>query len=166
MNVYWLIEKRRYVRTQGETKGQGPWEKREIDTAQPALIAFLNELLEQQDQALSATETVAHAAAMVEPAEDVAALHAQIAKLREDLRKVGAAYRELQAKAIPAAAPPPPPAEPGAPKSMGAEAVLSRMDNPGTDVDAIVETICKSKGYALKRFAGAVAVAFQSLSGK
>lgn len=49
-------------------------------------------------------------------------------------------------------------------RSMGATAVLSRSDNPDLDVDSIVETICNSGGYALKRFAGAVAVAFQNIA--
>lgn len=49
------------------------------------------------------------------------------------------------------------------PRDMSATATLSRMDNPGVDVDSIVEVIGSSKGYALKRYAGAVAVAFQNL---
>lgn len=48
-------------------------------------------------------------------------------------------------------------------RAMDATAILSRSDNPGTDVDAIIETIGKAKGYALKRYAGAVAVAFHAL---
>lgn len=49
---------------------------------------------------------------------------------------------------------------------FSAKAVLSRMDNPGTDVDTICETIGKAKGYALQRYAGCVAVAFQALESK
>lgn len=60
---------------------------------------------------------------------------------------------------------PKPPAAPSAPLPMDATSTLSRMQNPGVNVDSIVETIGSSKGYALKRYAGAVAVAFQSLSG-
>jgi len=47
---------------------------------------------------------------------------------------------------------------------MSASDVLSRMDNPGIDVDGIVETVSRSSGHALKRYAGAVALAFQNLS--
>jgi len=52
------------------------------------------------------------------------------------------------------------------PRDFSATATLSRVDNPGVDVDAICETIGRSKGYALKRYAGAVAVAFQILEKK
>lgn len=48
---------------------------------------------------------------------------------------------------------------------MSATASLSRMNNPSMDVDGIVEAIMTAKDYALKRFAGAVAVAFKNLSG-
>lgn len=51
----------------------------------------------------------------------------------------------------------------GAPRPMDATAVLSRSDNQGVDVDAIIEIIGKANGYALKRYAGAVAVAFHAL---
>jgi hypothetical protein len=47
---------------------------------------------------------------------------------------------------------------------MSASAALARMDNPGIDVDGICETIGKARGYALKRYAGAVAIAFQGLA--
>ncbi len=49
-------------------------------------------------------------------------------------------------------------------RDMSAGATLARMDNPGIDVDAICETIGKTKGYALKRYASAVAIAFQGLA--
>lgn len=50
-------------------------------------------------------------------------------------------------------------------RPMTGEATLARMDNPGVDVDGICETIGRARGYALKRYAGAVSVAFQGLSG-
>lgn len=50
-------------------------------------------------------------------------------------------------------------------RDMSACATLARMDNPGIDVDGICETIGKAKGHALKRYAGAVAIAFQCLAG-
>jgi hypothetical protein len=57
------------------------------------------------------------------------------------------------------------PATPPRPRrDMSAEATLSRVDNPGVDVDAIVETIGKADGYALKRYAGAVALAFREIA--
>lgn len=46
---------------------------------------------------------------------------------------------------------------------MDAGAVLSRIDSPGVDVEGVVEAIAKAKGYALRRYAGAVAVRFQEL---
>jgi hypothetical protein len=48
-------------------------------------------------------------------------------------------------------------------RNMGASDVLSRIDGPA-DIDALVETICASSGYPLKRFAGAVACAFTRLA--
>lgn len=48
-------------------------------------------------------------------------------------------------------------------RDMSAEACLSRMDGP-PDIDRIVETICTASGYPLKRFAGAVACAFNNLA--
>lgn len=46
-----------------------------------------------------------------------------------------------------------------------AERDLAAMDAPGTNVEAIVETILKAKGYALGRFAKAVAVRFEKMGG-
>lgn len=50
-------------------------------------------------------------------------------------------------------------------RDLSAEACLSRMDNPGTDVDAIIAAIAASKGYFLRRCSAAVASAFQRLAG-
>jgi hypothetical protein len=47
--------------------------------------------------------------------------------------------------------------------AMTAEAVLSRIDSPGVDVEGVVEAICKARGHALKRYAGAVAIRFHEL---
>lgn len=47
---------------------------------------------------------------------------------------------------------------------MGATAILSRIDNPGRDIDGAVELIATSQGHALKRFAAAVSLAFQRLA--
>lgn len=49
-------------------------------------------------------------------------------------------------------------------RDMSASATLARMDNPGIDVDGICETIGRARGYALKRYAAAVAIAFQGLT--
>lgn len=46
---------------------------------------------------------------------------------------------------------------------MSAEAVLSRIDSPGVDVEGVVEAIAKARGHALKRYAGAVAIRFHEL---
>ena len=45
-----------------------------------------------------------------------------------------------------------------------AERDLAAMDAPGADVERIVETILGSRGYALGRFAKAVAVSFDGLA--
>lgn len=60
----------------------------------------------------------------------------------------------------------PPPAPPKLPADGASEATrqIAKMDNPGLDVDGIVEIICNSKGHALKRFAGAVSTAFSALA--
>jgi hypothetical protein len=47
---------------------------------------------------------------------------------------------------------------------MDAGAVLARLDGGGPIVDQIVKAIHEAKGYALRSFAGAVAVRFQRLS--
>lgn len=60
----------------------------------------------------------------------------------------------------------PDPAAPRTPVETTTEATLSRIDNPGVDVDGIVEIIGASTGWALKRYSGAVAVAFQMLTTK
>ena len=44
----------------------------------------------------------------------------------------------------------------------GAGRVLSKIDGP-PDMDKLVETIMKSRGHVLRRFAGAVALAFEGL---
>lgn len=59
---------------------------------------------------------------------------------------------------------PPRPVGLNIPRDLSADAALSRMDNPGIDVDGICETIGKARGYALKRYARAVAVAFHGLT--
>jgi hypothetical protein len=72
----------------------------------------------------------------------------RIAWLNEQINEVGArAYLEGVAKGKRT-------------RDMSATAQLSRVDNPGIDIDAIVEAIVSSEPYALKRFAGAVAVRF------
>lgn len=58
----------------------------------------------------------------------------------------------------------PAPDAPRTPVETTTEATLSRIDNPGIDVDGIVEIIGAAKGWALKRYSGAVAVAFQMLT--
>ncbi|WIW89604.1 hypothetical protein K3M67_06500 [Sphingobium sp. V4] len=52
----------------------------------------------------------------------------------------------------------------GVERDMSASATLARMDNPGIDVDGICEAIGRARGYALKRYAAAVAIAFQVLA--
>lgn len=68
---------------------------------------------------------------------------------------------------------PPPPLPPTAatqppapaPLVLDATSILARMDNPGLNIDAIVNGIAALKGgYALKRVAGAVAVRFEELA--
>lgn len=48
-------------------------------------------------------------------------------------------------------------------RDMSASAVLSRMDGP-TNIDEMCETICKSSGHPLKRYAASVACAFARLA--
>lgn len=62
-----------------------------------------------------------------------------------------------------AAAPPMAAEQPS--RDMSAGAVLARSDNPGLDVDGIVEAIISAKGIAAGRFATAVAIAFQNIAG-
>lgn len=50
------------------------------------------------------------------------------------------------------------------PSTLSADRVLSQMDHPGVDIEGMIAFICNSKGTALKRFAGAVAMAFQQLT--
>lgn len=48
-------------------------------------------------------------------------------------------------------------------RDMSASAVLSRMDGPA-NIDEMCETICKSSGHPLSRFAVSVACAFNRLA--
>ena len=72
--------------------------------------------------------------------------------------RVGAAPVSARASEPPRLAPT------SAERDMSAVATLSRMDNPGIDVDGICETIGRARGYALKRYAAAVAIAFQGVA--
>lgn len=56
------------------------------------------------------------------------------------------------------------PAPQSTPTDSTADVQLSRMENPGVDIDSIVEFVSSSTGYALKRVAGAVAAAFGRLA--
>ncbi|MCZ4340149.1 hypothetical protein O4H52_00925 [Sphingomonadaceae bacterium G21617-S1] len=49
-------------------------------------------------------------------------------------------------------------------RDMSASAHLSRMENPGVDIDRMIETIAGADMHSLKRFAGAVAVRFSELA--
>jgi hypothetical protein len=65
---------------------------------------------------------------------------------------------------LPPAPPAPPAPESPAFADTGAEAQLSRIDNPGAGVDKMIDFISTTRGPTLKRFAGAVAMAFQNLT--
>ena len=56
------------------------------------------------------------------------------------------------------------PAPLSTPTDSTADVQLSRMENPGLDIDGIVEFTANATGYALKRIAGAVAAAFSRLA--
>lgn len=46
---------------------------------------------------------------------------------------------------------------------MTAVALLSRVDSPGVNVEGVIEAIGGARGYALARYAGAVAIRYQEL---
>jgi hypothetical protein len=58
----------------------------------------------------------------------------------------------------------PDPAAPLAPALGGASEIISRIENPGANVDSMVEFVARSTGHTLKRFASAVATAFAALA--
>lgn len=47
------------------------------------------------------------------------------------------------------------------PSTLSADRIVSQMDNPGVDIEGMIAFICNAEGATLKRFAGAVAMAFQ-----
>ena len=66
--------------------------------------------------------------------------------------------------AEPEEAEPPIEVEPEPPKPpMTAVALLSRVDSPGVNVEGVIEAIGGARGYALARYASAVAIRFQEL---
>ena len=140
MKLYWLEAENRYVHRQADIPKGMEAEPQDIPTDLPSLMAHLNSLHE----ALAKTEQPTYT--FIE----------QVPK----------------APLIDFPPPPPPPSgddglayvDPDPP--MSACAVLSRIDNPKIPVDDVVETIGTSKGYALRRYAGAVALRFEELSKK
>jgi len=46
---------------------------------------------------------------------------------------------------------------------MNAIALLSRVDSPGVNVEGVIEAIAKARGYALARYAGAIAIRYHEL---
>ena len=71
---------------------------------------------------------------------------------------------EPNIQVIPVLPPPTPEPAPAPARSMEAEAVLSRMDQLDVNVDAVVDAIDRARGFTLKRYAGAVALRFETLA--
>lgn len=134
MFLYWLPAERRFVHRQSDIPKGVSDERLNVPTDIVGLMGFLNEVVTSPRYAQSPPEAVEAPPA---PAEVEAPIEAP-----------------EEPQALPAAIPRP----------MDAGAVLSRLDSPGVDVEGVVEAIAKAKGYALRRYAGAVAVRFQELA--
>lgn len=156
--------------TQADAKaaqGGNDYESIEVPTDKPSLLTWLNEFDVRPGAAPVREQTPAPEPVEAPPAPDrEQPTEIDPTKMRPaQLERFEAVARKL-GWTPPGETPPPPPAPEPAPRKitdMSATATLSRMDNPGVDVDGICETIGKAKGWALRRYAGAVAVAFQLL---
>jgi len=160
MFLYWLPFQRRYVHRLSDIPKGVESERIDVPTDTTGLMAYLNDLTQRQD--------VAH----VDPqpdgtvrvvddvgAEFVGDRKAVIEWLNAGLDEEDVPDREHSDPKPP----PPPPIVPDRERPMDAGAILSRIDSPGVNVEGVVEAIGKAKGYALRRYAGAVAVRFQEL---
>lgn len=142
MKLYWLVAENRYVHRQADIPKGMEAESRDIPTDLQGLMGLLNDLC------------------------------ADIAKLENDIAvEVGAEASYQMPKAPLIDIPPPPsgedePAYVDPDPPMSACRIVTQIDNPHVDVDAIVENIAKAKGQTLRRYAGAVAVRFEELSKK
>lgn len=141
MLAYLVPTENRFVRTQGEARKLGFGEATEIPTDKNGLLNFVNEMLSEHAR--------------------------QLREAKGDTAYVDDAPPHSVAEANPVhdTPEPPKPSEKPAERDFGATAVLSRMDNPKLDIDAVIEHIAKMKGgHALKRVAGAVSMRFEELS--
>ena len=133
MFLYWLAAERRYVHRQSDIPKGVDAERVDVPTDIAGLMAYLNSLV----------------------------------KIEADPRP---APGEMPLAAIPVreqSAPEPPPPPPIVPDRdrapMNAIALLSRVDSLGVNVEGVIEAIAKARGYALARYAGAIAIRYQEL---
>jgi len=142
MQLYWLEGDRQYVRTQTEAiKSKQKWHMDDLALDKDSVIEHLNHLHRQINNepspVVSETTTPCPEASPCPECPEII-----VPKM-------------------------PPIFETVAPiTDLSAGATLSRMDHPEHNVDKLVELIAISKGQALRRFAGAVAVRFEQLAQK
>ncbi len=140
MKLYWIDNESRYVHRLSDIPKGNEVVVHEIPTDLSGLMAHLNEL---------------HKIIAEKPVEQVIGdFHPAMLETSEEVvfpAEPGPVFEPLPAPV---------------PRDMSAGAVLARMDQPGIDVDGVVEAIAKAKGYALRRYSGAVAVRFEEMSKK
>jgi len=149
VKLYWLAAENRYVHRQADIPKGIEAEPREIPTDLQGLMDHLNGLARHAyEERRSLMSTI------------------------ESFKTEGSDTPYLDLPKAPLIGVPPPPSGDDEPAyvdpdpPMCATSILSRIDNPKIPVDDVVETIGTSKGYALRRYAGAVALRFEELSKK
>ena len=137
MFLYWIESERRYVHRKDDVPKGLPIDRVDVPTTTEGLMGYLNGLISRQP--------------------DQIVVNVPEGEVHEVL--------DIQIDGMPLESLPPvenipmPPVLP----PMTAEAVLSRIDSPGVDVEGVVEAIAKARGHSLKRYAGAIAMRFHEL---
>jgi len=149
VKLYWIESEGRYVHRLSDIPKGEPVDQREIPTDQPGLMAHLNGIAKRAlEERRSLMQTI-------ESFKNDGPDTPYLDPVREQTPPEPLPEPEM----IPSGFIDPDP-------PMCATSILSRIDNPKIPVDDVVETIGTSKGYALRRYAGAVALRFEELSKK
>lgn len=134
MFLYWLAAERRYVHRQSDIPKGVESERVDVPTDTAGLMAYLNSLVKIEADPNPAPGEMPLAAIPISADTPIGEI--------EEVKEVF-----IDNKPVP----------------MNAIALLSRVDSPGVNVEGVIEAIAKARGYALARYASAIAIRYQEL---
>jgi len=161
MFLYWLASENRYVHRQSDIPKGVDSERVDVPTDTAGLMAYLNNLVLNRGKPLDHPAPGEQLLTSPEPVTLGDPCNCAVVTTAKDAAQVLATGAGVAFEGEPGIVLPQLPEQPRRALPMDAGAILSRIDNPG--VEGVVEAIGKAKGYALRRYAGAVAIRFQEL---